>query len=141
MSKNELCISTSNDRVEFLVERARTLMENARSAATRSGYARDFADYDSFCRAHALPALPLSSPVIALYLAEFSTRMRPATIARRMAAIADATKRGIWHRCIEEFLGSLLASIQIFDEVSKRLEQSARISSRLFSARLELLIR
>jgi len=93
MSTDQLCISTSNDSLDVLVERARTLMENARSAATRSGYARDFSDYESFCRAHGLSAMPTSAPVIALYLAELSTRMRPATIARRMAAIADRSKR------------------------------------------------
>lgn len=93
MSRNELCIPESNDDLSVLVERARTLMENARSAATRSGYARDVSDYEFFCRAHGLIALPPSAPVIALYLAELSTRMRPATIARRMAAIADRSKR------------------------------------------------
>jgi site-specific recombinase XerD len=93
MSRNELCIPESNDNLSVLVERARTLMENARSAATRSGYARDVSDYELFCRAHGLIALPPSAPVIALYLAELSTRMRPATIARRMAAIADRSKR------------------------------------------------
>ena len=93
MDRNELCIPESNDDLGVLVELARTLMENARSAATRSGYARDVSDYEFFCRAHGLIALPPSAPVIALYLAELSTRMRPATIARRMAAIADRSKR------------------------------------------------
>jgi hypothetical protein len=60
----------SNDGLDVLVERARMLMENARSAATRSGYARDFFDYESFCSAHALTALPLSPPVIAVSLRE-----------------------------------------------------------------------
>src|SRR4051794_40608894 len=82
MSTDQLCITTSNDRLDLLVERVRALMENARSVATRSGYARDFSDYESFCRAHGLTAMPPSAPVIALYLAELSTRMRPATIAR-----------------------------------------------------------
>lgn len=80
MSRNELCIE-SNDDLGFLIERARTLMENARSSATRSGYARDVADYEAFCTAHGLAPLPPSPPVIALYLAELSTRMRPATLS------------------------------------------------------------
>jgi len=92
MNKTELSKTESRSDLDDLVGRMRALMENARSAATRSGYARDFSDYESFCRAHALTALPPSPPVIALYLAELSTRLRPATIARRMAAIADATK-------------------------------------------------
>jgi integrase len=79
--------------MDELVERVEALMENARSPATRSGYARDFSHYELFCHTHALPALPPSPQVIALYLAELSTRMRPATIARRMAAIADQSKR------------------------------------------------
>jgi hypothetical protein len=37
--------------------------------------------------------MPPSAPVIALYLAELSTLLRPATIARRMAAITDRSKR------------------------------------------------
>jgi integrase len=93
MSTDQLCVTKSNDSLDLLVERVQALMENARSAATRSGYARDFSDYESFCRAHGLTAMPPSAPVIALYLAELSTRMRPATIARRMAAIADRSKR------------------------------------------------
>lgn len=93
MNRNELCVTESNDDLGFLIERARTLMESARSSATRSGYARDVADYEAFCTAHGLAPLPPSPPVIALYLAELSTRMRPATIARRMAAIADRSKR------------------------------------------------
>lgn len=92
MNSNELCITESNDDLGFLIERARTLMENARSSATRSGYARDVADFEAFCTAHGLASLPPSPPVIALYLAQLSTRMRPATIARRMAAIADRSK-------------------------------------------------
>jgi integrase len=93
MSRKEVCITESSDGLDSLVERARTLMENARSAATRSGYARDFWEYESFCHGHGLAAMPPSVPVIALYLAELSTRLRAATIARRMAAIADASKR------------------------------------------------
>ncbi|MFP5237657.1 MAG: site-specific integrase [Acidobacteriota bacterium] len=93
MTNKELCISDSNDALELLVERARTLMENARSSVTRAGYARDVADYEVFCQTHGLNPMPPSAPVVALYLAELSTRLRPATIARRLAAIADATKR------------------------------------------------
>ena len=64
MSRNERCISKANEGMDVLVERVRTLMENARSAATRSGYDRDFSDYQTFCLAHGLSAMPPSAPVI-----------------------------------------------------------------------------
>lgn len=93
MNANDLSPLAPAAGLDGLVERARALMENARSAVTRSGYARDFAAYQLFCRAHGLPAMPLSGPVVALYLADCSTRLRTATIARRIAAIADAARR------------------------------------------------
>lgn len=93
MKANQLSIPAPGTGLDTLIQRARSLMENARSTATRSGYARDFSDYESFCQEHGLTAMPPSAPVIALYLADLSTRLGPATIARRTAAIADASKR------------------------------------------------
>jgi integrase len=94
MNSNELSIQISEAGLDAsLVERLRNLIDNARSQATRSGYARDYSDYESFCLTHGWPAMPPSPPVIALYIAQLSTRLRTATIARRLAAIADRSKR------------------------------------------------
>jgi integrase len=93
MNTNDLSILAPTAGLDPLIQRALTLMENARSGATRSGYDRDFASYEAFCRTSGLAPMPPTAPVIALYLAELSTRLRPATIARRMAAIADRSKR------------------------------------------------
>lgn len=65
-----------------------TLLAAARSPATRRAYARDWADFTGWCTAQGRVALPASADTVALYLASRATRLRPATLDRRLAAIA-----------------------------------------------------
>jgi integrase len=131
MSTNQLSISAPGTGIDLLAERAATLMENARSMATRSGYARDVLDYKSFCLAHGLSAMPPSAPVIALYLAELSTRLRPATIAIRTAAIADASKRAgfgteaLRNFAVQETWKGIRRTLGVAPEVKSSLTASA----------------
>jgi site-specific recombinase XerD len=78
--------------LDYLLERVRTLRMNSKGTLTRSGYRRDFEHYRNFCLIRGLVAVPASESTICLYLAHCSTRLRVATIARRMAAIADGLK-------------------------------------------------
>ena len=87
-----------NPELRELVERAQNLMMSARSPATRKGYARDFLDFEKFCAGFGFLSMPAEGSTIALYLAECSKRLRPTTIARRLAAIAAAHKAAGYDR-------------------------------------------
>jgi len=69
---------------------ARTYAERSLSASTRRGYARDLAAFRSWCRARAVTALPAEPQTLAAYLADLAVTDRPATIGRKLAAIAVA---------------------------------------------------
>lgn len=137
MNTNKLSIPESKAGLDALFERAQELMCNAQSAATRSGYKRDIADYELFCRTHGLPAMPPSAPVIALYLAELSTRLRPATIARRMAAISDQSKRaGFSTDALRSF-----AVREIWKGIRRTLGVAAAVKSPLIASAIREIVR
>jgi len=69
---------------------ARTYAERSLSAATRRGYARDLAAFQTWCQARAVTALPAAPQTLAAYLADLALTDRPATIGRKLAAIAVA---------------------------------------------------
>jgi len=69
---------------------ARTYAERSLSDSTRRGYARDLAAFQVWCQARAVTALPAAPQTLAAYLAELALTDRPATIGRKLAAIAVA---------------------------------------------------
>jgi len=69
---------------------ARTYAERSLSDSTRRGYARDLAAFRVWCRARAVTALPAEPQTLAAYLANLALTDRPATIGRKLAAIAVA---------------------------------------------------
>ncbi len=69
---------------------ARTYAERSLSDATRRGYARDLAAFQTWCQARAVTALPAEPQTLAAYLADLALTDRPATIGRKLAAIAVA---------------------------------------------------
>jgi len=69
---------------------ARTYAERSLSDSTRRGYARDLAAFQIWCQARAVTALPATPQTLAAYLAELALTDRPATIGRKLAAIAVA---------------------------------------------------
>lgn len=92
MPANELVLPAPAPSLDPLLERVRTLIANAQGSLTRSGYRKDFERYQHFCSEHNLDAVPASESTICLYLAFCSEHLRVATIARRLAAIADGLK-------------------------------------------------
>lgn len=92
MSTPKLSLPSVSPELNSLLERTRTLMINSKEPLTRAGHRRDFEQYQRFCSEHGLIAVPASESTICLYLAFCSTRLRVATIARRLAAIADGLK-------------------------------------------------
>jgi site-specific recombinase XerD len=69
---------------------ARTYAERSLAVSTRRGYARDLAAFRVWCQARAVTALPAAPQTLAAYLADLALTDRPATIGRKVAAIAVA---------------------------------------------------
>jgi site-specific recombinase XerD len=69
---------------------ARTYAERSLSESTRRSYARDLVAFQMWCRVRAVTALPAEPQTLAAYLAELALTDRPATIGRKVAAIAVA---------------------------------------------------
>jgi|SRR5579871_462122 len=86
-------------QVEILApaaNRAEAYARAAKAPATRKAYASDWAHFADWCTAAAVPSLPATPETVALYIAALAETHRPATISRRMAAIAAAHKaRGL----------------------------------------------
>jgi integrase len=74
------------------VDRSRAYAEAATASATRRAYASDWRQFEAWCTGAGLPALPAAPQTVALYIAALAESHRPATISRRMAAIAAAHK-------------------------------------------------
>ena len=60
----------------------------SRSVATARAYAADWADFNAFCKQRGTCSLPAPPDTVGHYLAERATTLRPATLDRRLAAIA-----------------------------------------------------
>jgi integrase len=68
-----------------------TFVRLATAASSRDGYRADFAYFSSWCDQQGLPDMPASPQTAARYLAHCARqKLRPATIARRTAAIRYA---------------------------------------------------
>lgn len=74
-----------------LADSIRKYSSSAKASETKRGYSNDLADFARFCTARNLIVLPASPTTVAGYLSWLADRgRRPATIARRMAAISKA---------------------------------------------------
>lgn len=75
--------------VEALAAKTRALLANTVSAATKRGYASDFfADWKPWAESHNARVLPAEPEWICLYLADRSSTLKAATLARRLNAIS-----------------------------------------------------
>lgn len=71
-----------------LDERACFYAEAARADRTQRAYASDLAHFRKWTSAHGETWLPATSRIVADYIRELTETLRPATIIRRVAAIA-----------------------------------------------------
>lgn len=62
----------------------------AKADRTRRAYELDWRDFAAWCAVRGLQALPALDTTVALYLADSASRLKVATLARRMVAIAAA---------------------------------------------------
>jgi len=65
-------------------------LEHATSAGTRRAYATDWADFADWAGRHRLATLPAEPRTVALYVTAAQDRLHPATLLRRLSAIAVA---------------------------------------------------
>lgn len=70
---------------------------HAKASATRKAYAADWRHFESWCAQSGLSALPAERTTVGLYLAALADSRKPATLSRRLAAIA-ATAQGLRFR-------------------------------------------
>jgi integrase len=90
MSEIEVHAPTAQVPAPFsaLEERARAYARAAKAPATLRAYAADWRDFTAWCREAGREALPAAPESVALYLADLAPRLKPATLGRRLAAIA-----------------------------------------------------
>lgn len=75
--------------IEALVAKTRALLANTVSPATKRGYASDFFhDWKPWAESHNARVLPAEPEWICLYLADRSSTLKAATLARRLNAIS-----------------------------------------------------
>lgn len=90
-------------------EAAKAYGRAAKSARTRTEYARDWAQFAAWCADRGLASLPASPPVVARYLGTLGERLKIASISRRVVAISQQHKeRGFdsptSHKLVREVL-------------------------------------
>lgn len=89
MANSIVSLTPSPQDLEALVAKARALLANTVSAATKRGYASDFwGDWKPWAESHHAPVLPAEPEWICLYLADRSATLKAATLARRLNAIS-----------------------------------------------------
>ena len=69
---------------------ARDYLDQAKSAATRKIYAREWRHFIHWCEGHARVPLPAAPETVTLYLAEAAQSIKVATVEKRIAALSQA---------------------------------------------------
>jgi site-specific recombinase XerD len=89
MQNLELSFPAANTNLLSLIEQANRFIEAAKAPATRKAYTADLSHYGAFCAKMGQPMFAPGGEVLALYVANLARGgKKPATIARRVAAIA-----------------------------------------------------
>ena len=84
----EVLPPTASPALADLIEHATEYGQAARAPRTRSAYASDWADFETFCHDLDLDSLPADPATVALFFADRASTLRPTTITRRAAAIS-----------------------------------------------------
>ncbi|HEY1680234.1 MAG TPA: site-specific integrase [Candidatus Tumulicola sp.] len=78
--------------LDGLADKARAYAEGARADNTRRAYESDLRAFCSWCQTRGLTCLPATAETLSLYIADVGESMKPATLQRRLTAIAVAHK-------------------------------------------------
>lgn len=83
---NDVCGQPNLSAYE--IEKAREFADASRASSTRRAYTSDWRLFINWCRQRGTPPLPADPALVAVFLAAEAARgIKPATIARRLAAI------------------------------------------------------
>ncbi len=89
-------LSTTNQLQDLadiqLVEKVRTLVASSLSDGSKRAYAASWADFTAWAEAHRVCALPARPESLALYLADRSSTLKVASLAKALSAIAYVHK-------------------------------------------------
>jgi hypothetical protein len=89
----DLVLSSRTPSIPSVSEGAvQAYLENARARSTIRGYRSSFHQFQTWCEAVGLLALPASGETVALYLSARASCLRAATLEHHLAAIAKAHK-------------------------------------------------
>lgn len=75
-----------------LVEKVRALVASSLSASSKRAYAASWSDFSAWAEAHRVGALPAQPESVALYLADRSSTLKVASLAKALSAIAYVHK-------------------------------------------------
>lgn len=76
-------------RLSDLHKQASDYIRQAKASNTWRAYKADWTDFENWCRDHLLVSLPASPSTVALYLTERANSLKPSSLQRRIAAIAQ----------------------------------------------------
>lgn len=79
--------------IEDLVASARTFAAANRATSTKRAYMSDWRDFAAWTDRHGYQSMPADPAVVALYITDLASRLKPSTITRRLAAISVAHKQ------------------------------------------------
>jgi site-specific recombinase XerD len=71
-------------------DKAREYVSHSKAESTLRAYRCDWRDFETWCSASGLTSMPAEPGTVALYLAARADTLKPATLGRRLAAIAKA---------------------------------------------------
>ena len=96
-----------------LGERAAEFARASRSENTRRAYQSDWSDFEQWCTAAGLTALPAAPATLGAYLADRASTLKAATLARRVAAITSVHRlQGLGFDAQHPAIASVLAGIR-----------------------------
>jgi integrase len=95
-------IPTASSVCTAPMDRVRTYLESARARNTIRGYRSSFQQFQLWCEAASLTALPATEETVALYISSQADRLRPATLEHHLAAIRKAHKAAGFSSLIQD---------------------------------------
>ena len=120
--------------LEALAAKARALLDNTVSAATKRGYASDFfGDWKPWAESHNAPVLPAEPEWICLYLVDRSSALKCATLAgMRAAGIAghSLSSRGITTAALNGIAEYLIRRQWLHAPQSRSFHRYIRVAER-----------
>jgi site-specific recombinase XerD len=90
MNNLQITAASLAPELGLLAQQAAKFIRAAKASSTRHAYATDLADFQRFAARHALPFLPSTPGIVALYISDLASRLSVASIRRRMVAIRSA---------------------------------------------------